>query len=75
LGFVALSGCSKGGTLPLAEKEPTMALENSSSAFRIIGYAPEWDTLVQEIQFDKLTHINYAFAKARQDFGLEQPQS
>jgi chitinase len=78
LGFVLLlSGCSTGGTLPPTEKEPTMTPENASTAFRIIGYAPEWDTRVQEIQFDKLTHINYAFLLPKPDGTfeeLEQPQ-
>jgi chitinase len=51
--------------------EPTMTPENPSSTFRIIGYAPEWDTVVQEIQFDKLTHINYAFLLPKPDGSFE----
>ena len=49
-----------------------MTKEHSSSTFRIIGYAPEWDTVVEEIQFDKLTHINYAFLLPRQDGTFEE---
>jgi len=48
-----------------------MTPENSPSSFRIIGYAPEWDTVVQEIQFDKLTHINYAFLLPKPDGSFE----
>jgi chitinase len=66
-----LSGCSRGGTPALLEKEPTMTPENLPSSFRIIGYAPEWDTVVQEIQFDKLTHINYAFLLPKPDGSFE----
>jgi GH18 family chitinase len=29
--------------------------------FRIVGYVTDWDVDVNRIQFDKLTHINYAF--------------
>jgi chitinase len=72
LGFILLlSGCSRGGTLPLSEMEPTMTPETSPSTFRIIGYAPEWDTVVQEIQFDKLTQINYAFLLPKPDGSFE----
>ena len=48
-----------------------MTPENSSPTFRIIGYAPEWDTVVREIQFDKLTHINYAFLLPKPDGSFE----
>ena len=54
-----------------------MTQDISSSAFRIIGYTPEWDTVVKEIQFDKLTHINYAFLLPRADGffeNLEHPE-
>lgn len=54
-----------------------MTQELSSSTFRIIGYTPEWDTVVKEIQFDKLTHINYAFLLPRADGffeDLEHPE-
>jgi GH18 family chitinase len=33
----------------------------------MIGYAASWDTVVSEIQFDKLTHINYAFLLPKAD--------
>jgi GH18 family chitinase len=74
--FILLSGCSQGGTPLGLELEPTMVPEKTSS-FRIIGYAPAWDTVVQEVQFDKLTHINYAFLLPKPDGSfknLEHPQ-
>ena len=62
----------------LSEKSPTltqptamMMKENSPSTFRIIGYAPDWDSVVDEIQFDKLTHINYAFLLPKSDGTFE----
>jgi chitinase len=46
---------------PLAS--PTLAPTATPlpAAFRIIGYVTDWDVVVSQIQFDKLTHINYAF--------------
>jgi chitinase len=48
-----------------------MTKEPPPSPFRIIGYAPEWDSVIAEIQFDKLTHINYAFLLPRSDGTFE----
>lgn len=31
------------------------------SGFKIVGYSTTWSGTVSEIQFDKLTHVNYAF--------------
>ena len=36
-------------------------MTQAPSAFRIVGYVTDWDVIVNQIQFDKLTHINYAF--------------
>jgi len=54
-----------------------MTSKPSPASFRIIGYTPEWDTVVNEIQFDKLTHINYAFLLPKPDGyfeDLEHPE-
>lgn len=54
-----------------------MTKETPPPPFRIIGYAPEWDSVVAEIQFDKLTHINYAFLLPKSDGSfdsLAQPE-
>lgn len=37
------------------------------NTFRIIGYVTDWDVVVSQIQFDKLTHINYAFLIPNKD--------
>ncbi len=41
-----------------------------SSGFKVVGYTPSWGS-INNIQYDKLTHINYAFAIPRSDGGLE----
>ncbi len=35
--------------------------EATGERFRIVGYVTDWDAIVGQIPFDKLTHINYAF--------------
>lgn len=47
---------------------PTVSL---SKSFRIVGYFYEGSTL-SEIQYDKLTHINYAFLLPRSDGSFEK---
>ncbi len=39
---------------------PTVTPTSPTPAFRIVGYVTDWD-MVDQIQYDKLTHINYAF--------------
>ncbi|MEN7548190.1 glycosyl hydrolase family 18 protein [Rapidithrix thailandica] len=38
---------------------------------KIVGYFPSWGGPVSQIQFDKLTHVNYAFALPTASGGLE----
>jgi chitinase len=33
----------------------------SAAQFKVIGYLPTWGGTVSKVQYDKLTHINYAF--------------
>ncbi len=33
----------------------------ASSSFKVVGYLPSWSGNVSDVQFSKLTHINYAF--------------
>ncbi|AZZ98026.1 glycosyl hydrolase family 18 protein [Pseudoalteromonas sp. R3] len=40
--------------------------------FKIVGYFPSWQGAVSDIQFDKLTHINYSFLLPNAD-GTLQP--
>jgi chitinase len=46
---------------PTVTALPTGTPEPSLNDFRIVGYVTDWDVTVELIQFDKLTHINYAF--------------
>lgn len=48
---------------PTRRPPPTLAPPATPAPvpFRIIGYVTDWDVNVGQIQFDKLTHINYAF--------------
>lgn len=78
LGLIALlSGCPPERTIPFPTPPQATMFASPPSTFRIIGYAPEWDSVVSEIQFDKLTHINYAFLLPKADGtfeSLEQPE-
>ncbi len=40
------------------------------AGFKVVGYTPSWGS-IDNIQYDKLTHINYAFAIPRADGSLE----
>src|SRR5579871_3099524 len=51
-----ISGTSTGATTPRA-----------ATSFKVIGYLPSWSGSVSSIQFNKLTHINYAFAIPNSD--------
>ncbi len=39
----------------------------ANSGFRVVGYMPSWQGDVNNIQYDKLTHINYSFAIPNSD--------
>ncbi|MBQ0732745.1 glycosyl hydrolase family 18 protein [Aquimarina celericrescens] len=41
------------------------------NSFKVVGYSPSWQGDANNIQYDKLTHINYAFAIPRGDGSLE----
>jgi GH18 family chitinase len=60
----AATPTSPPATAAPAEPASTGAPQN---AFRIVGYVTDGDTSVGQIQFDKLTHINYAFIIPRAD--------
>lgn len=63
--YLFLSGCLSARAIPSPEPSGTPAA--GRGAFRVIGYTPDWSTVVDEIQFDKLTHINYAFLVPNSD--------
>ncbi|MCF2859245.1 glycosyl hydrolase family 18 protein [Pseudoalteromonas sp. SMS1] len=41
------------------------------SGFKVVGYFPSWQGQVGDIQFDKLTHINYSFLLPNADGSLQ----
>lgn len=42
-----------------------------TSPLKIVGYAPSWSISANEIQYNKLTHINYAFVLPNPDGSLQ----
>jgi GH18 family chitinase len=42
-----------------------------SAQFKVVGYLPSWAGNVSDVQFSKLTHINYAFALPTSTGGLQ----
>jgi chitinase len=67
-----LAGCFASRPAPTSIPTPAAAgTKPSPETFRIIGYAPSWDTAANEIQYDKLTHINYAFLLPKPDGTFE----
>ncbi len=53
----------------LSSKSSSSSAE--TTALKIIGYAPSWSTSAAEIQYSKLTHINYAFVLPNADGSLQ----
>jgi GH18 family chitinase len=44
---------------------------NSTGSFKVIGYYPNWHgDMIDQIKWDKLTHINYAFLIPTNDAGI-----
>lgn len=39
----------------------------AAAGFRVVGYAPSWGTDIRTVQFDKLTHVIWAFAAPGDD--------
>jgi hypothetical protein len=44
--------------------------QQAFSQFRMVGYMPSWSGTAAEIQYNKLTHINYAFIRPTTTGGL-----
>lgn len=69
--LLALGGLLPGCQPRSGTKAPTSA-PSSSSGFKVIGYIPGRSVDTVSIQFDKLTHINFAFAiPAKNGGGLD----
>lgn len=57
---LAISGCSSAPvSTPTLAPSPTPTPMPKN--FRLVGYVTDGEVIVSQIQFDKLTHINYAF--------------
>lgn len=47
-----------------------LAARPALAEFKVVGYLPAWTNIAQNIQYDKLTHILYSFAKPANDGSL-----
>lgn len=62
--IIILSACAPAQAVPSVEVD--MLTPTSVPEFRIVGYATA-AVIVDTVQFDKLTHINYAFLIPNED--------
>lgn len=77
--FSILSACASPELPPTPQPMPTSTplpptlapTPTSEKTFRIVGYAPEWIPVPTLLPYDKLTHINYAFAIPNADGSLK----
>ncbi|QNN40636.1 glycosyl hydrolase family 18 protein [Pedobacter roseus] len=53
------------------KKEMAVSPLIAGTSFRVVGYMPSWAGAVNQIQFSKLTHINYAFVLPNSTGGLQ----
>jgi len=82
--IMTISGCGDSGDLSkLNNNKPSVLNVNNENVstlgnFKIVGYLPDYKTInLDEIQFKKLTHINYAFLIPNSDGtvkSLERPE-
>jgi chitinase len=56
--LVAFLGCATSTPAPEPGPAPTADTLNQ---FKIVGYFPTWQGKVEDIQFGRITHLNYAF--------------
>lgn len=55
--FMVLASCHK----EVAPGSSSATTARAVTGFKVVGYLPTWAGNVSQIQFSKLTHINYAF--------------
>ncbi|WNG42741.1 chitinase [Archangium minus] len=68
--LTTLAACSGASDTPSGFEDPTATTEGRVSSTRVVGYFPTWRGDVNTIQYDKLTHINYAFVLPTAQGGL-----
>jgi GH18 family chitinase len=56
--------------VPTPTPTPTPTPVPVSSGFKVLGYFADWSGQVNQVQFDKLTHINYAFMTPSSSGGI-----
>ncbi|WP_025145632.1 glycosyl hydrolase family 18 protein [Pedobacter jeongneungensis] len=79
LALTVLYSCKKSEMNPEQEtdlfegKKKEMAVSSliAGTSFRVVGYMPSWAGAVNQIQFSKLTHVNYAFVLPNSTGGLQ----
>ena len=49
----------------------SMSAQAAVEEFKSVGYFPSWSGSTQQIQYDKLTHINYSFLLLNQNGSLQ----
>jgi chitinase len=67
IGLLAALGCATSQQAPVPAATPMN--------FKIVGYFPTWQGKVEDIRFDRLTHLNYAFVLPTPAGGLRCRQS
>jgi GH18 family chitinase len=67
LTMLALCGLAACRAMPVPTPLPSPTSAPVTTSFRIVGYVTDWEVDVNHIQFDKLTHINYAFLIPNRD--------
>ena len=74
LATAALAACGSSGGDPGGEgggtPGPTTCRGVTPAGFRIVGYLPSWQGSVDDVDFARLTHVNYAFALPTAQGGL-----
>lgn len=75
--LLALSSCRKNNNFSPAAPTPSPDVPNRQlgtsaipAGFKVVGYLPSWAGAVNQVQYSKLTHINYAFVIPNGSGGL-----
>lgn len=75
--LLALSSCRKDNNLSPSAPTPSPDVPNRPlgtsaipAGFKVVGYLPSWAGAVNQVQYSKLTHINYAFVIPTASGGL-----
>ncbi|GAL03865.1 chitinase [Photobacterium aphoticum] len=63
------SGMALAGVMTLSAS--AFAAMTPTSDFKVVGYFPSWQGSTDAVQYDKLTHINYAFLLPNADGTLK----